>query len=268
YSRYRNSAGQRVRTALNIKGVEYEYITVSLDGGTPEDYRREVNSQALLPSLEIDGEIITQSTAQIEFIEETFDGPSLFPDNPIQRARSRAFSQGIACDIHPVIGPKLQRKFQAEHGFSKTDVLAWYQYWMHHGFEALEELLRRREVQTPFCYDDKPTVADIYLVPQLFNARRVGVDLSAYPLILEIDERCRALPAFDNAMPQNQPDYPGPSRWRISFALVPGSAAGERTKYRLLRGARSIPHSSGKSNEERPRCRFITKRRIMLAGSR
>lgn len=209
YSRYRNSAGQRVRTALNIKGVEYEYIAVSLDGGTPEDYRREVNPQALLPSLEIDGEIITQSTAQIEFIEETFDGPSLFPDNPIQRARSRAFSQGIACDIHPVIGPKLQRKFQAEHGFSKTDVLAWYQYWMHHGFEALEELLRRREVQTPFCYEDKPTVADIYLVPQLFNARRVGVDLSAYPLILEIDERCRALPAFDNAMPQNQPDYPG-----------------------------------------------------------
>lgn len=209
YSRYRNSAGQRVRTALNIKGIDYEYIPVSLDGGTPESYREEVNPQALLPTLVVDGELITQSTAQIEYIEEMFEGPSLFPDDPIDRARSRAFSQGIACDIHPVVGPKLQRKFQADHGFSKSDVLAWYQYWQHHGFEALEKLLARRPVQTPFCYDEKPTVADIYLVPQLFNARRVNVDLSPYPLIREIDERCRALPAFDAAMPEKQPDWPG-----------------------------------------------------------
>jgi len=209
YSRYRNSAGQRTRTALNIKGVEYEYIPVSLDGGAPDEYREEVNPQALLPSLVVDGEIITQSTAQIEFIEETFEGPSLFPSDPIDRARSRAFSQGIACDIHPVIGPKLQRKFLADHRFTKDEVKDWYRYWMHHGFEALEKLLHRRKRQTPFCYDDKPTVADIYLVPQLFNARRVDVDLSAYPLLVEVDERCRALPAFDRAMPQNQPDYPG-----------------------------------------------------------
>lgn len=209
YSRYRNSAGQRVRTALNIKGVEYEYIPVSLDGGAPEAYRDNVNPQALIPSLVIDGEIVTQSTALIEFIEETFDGPSLFPSDPIARARSRAFAQGIACEIHPVISPRLQRKFRAEHGFSKEQVLDWYRYWMHQGFAALERLIERRKAKTDFAYDDKPTVADIYLVPQLFNARRVGMDLSSYPLLLAIDERCRALPAFDRAMPFNQPDWPG-----------------------------------------------------------
>ena len=105
YSQYRNSAGQRVRTALNIKGVTYESIPISLDGGTPDDYVREINPQALIPSLVIDGEIVTQSTALVEFIEETFDGPSLLPDDPIARARSRAFGQVIACEMYPVMGP-------------------------------------------------------------------------------------------------------------------------------------------------------------------
>lgn len=210
YSRYRNSAGQRVRTALNIKGVPYEYIPVSLDGGAPESYR-EVNPQMLIPSLVIDGETVTQSTALIEFIEENFDGPSLFPEDPIARARARAFAQVVACEIHPVIGPKIQRHLRDTFDSSKADTLAWYTHWMHHGFATLEELLQRRKTATPFCYDDKPTVADIYLVPQLYNARRRGIemDLSAYPLLTEIDERCRALPAFDRAMPENQPDYPG-----------------------------------------------------------
>ena len=208
YSRYRNSAGQRVRTALNIKNIDYHYIPISLDGGAPEDYREKINPQALLPSLEVDGEIITQSTAQIEFIEETFSGPSLFPQNPIARARARAFSQTIACEIHPVIGPKIQRLLIHKHSLNHEDVLGWYQGWMHHGFKALEDLLHRRPVTTPYCYDVRPTVADIYLVPQLINARLVKMDLSAYPTLLEIDERCRQIPAFDMAMPENQPDYP------------------------------------------------------------
>ncbi len=211
YSRYRNSAGQRVRTALNIKGVDYEYIPVSLAGGAPQSYRDEVNPQALIPSLVIDGEIVTQSTALIEFIEENFDGPSLLPDDPIARARSRAFAQVVACEIHPIIGPKVQRHLRATFESKKEDTLAWYQHWLNHGFETLEELLRRRKTATPFCYDEKPTIGDIYIVPQLYNARRPGVemDLSAYPLLNEIDKRCRALPEFDKAMPENQPDYPG-----------------------------------------------------------
>jgi len=109
YSRYRNSAGQRVRIALNIKNIDYEYISVPLDGGVPASYRKKINPQGLLPSLVINNDVITQSTAQIEFLEENFSGPSLFPDDPIDRAHSRAFSQIIACEIHPVIGPKIQR---------------------------------------------------------------------------------------------------------------------------------------------------------------
>ena len=207
YSRYRNSAGQRVRTALNIKGVDYEYIPVSLDGGTPAEYVRDVNPQALIPSLEIDGEIVTQSTALVEWIEETFDGPSLLPDDPIARARSRAFGQVIACEMHPVIGPKLQRYMASEYGIDQEGRMNWYRHWLAEGFATLEELLRRRAVATPFCYDEKPTVGDIYLVPQIYNAVRAGVDMSAYPLVSALDECCRALPEFDKAMPQNQPDY-------------------------------------------------------------
>lgn len=209
YSRYRNSAGQRVRTALEIKGVAYEYIPVVLDGGAPPEYVEQINPQGLLPSLVVDGEIVTQSTAIVEFIEETFDGPSLFPEDPIARTRSRAFAQVIACEIHAVIGPKLRRKFLAERGDGKAYARGWYKHWMEQGFAVLEELLRRRKAAMPFCYDDKPTIADIYLVPQLFNARRVDMELSAYPLLVAIDERCRALPEFDRAMPFNQPDWPG-----------------------------------------------------------
>ena len=103
YTRYRNSAGQRVRTALNIKGLDYEYIGVGANGAiSKEDYVRDVNPQGLIPTLSVDGELIIQSTALIEFIEETFDGPSLLPDDPIARARSRAFAQVIACEMHPI----------------------------------------------------------------------------------------------------------------------------------------------------------------------
>ncbi|MFT5172282.1 MAG: maleylpyruvate isomerase [Gammaproteobacteria bacterium] len=207
YSRYRNSAGQRVRTSLNIKGVAYEYIPISIDGGAPDSYRA-VNPQSLIPALEVDGEVVTQSTALIEFIEETFDGPSLLPQKPIARARSRAFGQVIACEIHPVVGPKIQRHLRAAYNVDTDGRADWYGHWIQQGFETLEELLRRRATQTMFCYDDKPTIGDIYLVPQLYNARLAGLDLSAYPLLLELDERCRALPEFDRAMPENQPDFP------------------------------------------------------------
>ncbi len=207
YSRYRNSAGQRVRTSLNIKGVPYEYVPVSLDGGAPESYRA-INPQLLIPTLVIDDEIVTQSTALVEFIEEAFDGPSLLPQNPIARARSRAFGQIIACEIHPVIGPKIQRHLRAAYAIDSDGRADWYGHWIHEGFKTLEELLGRRNNATAFCYDDKPTIGDIYLVPQIYNARLAGLDLSAYPLLLDIDKRCRALPEFDRAMPENQPDFP------------------------------------------------------------
>lgn len=209
YSRYRNSAGQRVRTALNIKGVDYDYIGVGETGEISKEEYRAVNPQGLIPTLVIDGEKVTQSTALIEFIEETFEGPSLLPDDAVARARSRAFGQVIACEMHAVGVIRMRRHLREEHDMSEDDVRRWYEYWLHQGYGTLEELMRRRSESTPFCYDEKPTIGDLYLVPQLYNSRMFGIDLSDYPLLCEIDERCRALPAFDKAMPENQPDFPG-----------------------------------------------------------
>ena len=218
YSRYRNSAGQRVRIALNLKNISYEYIAVPLDGGVPESYRNEVNPQGLLPSLALDDKIITQSTAQIEFIEENFKGPSLYPEDPILRAHSRAFSQIIACEIHPVIGPKIQRYLINRHKFDNKEILNWYQKWMYHGFDALEELLSKRDKPMLYCYDDKPTVADIYLVPQLINARLVDMNLEKYSELLRIDKLCQTQLEFQQSMPENQPDYPGTGNVNLNFA--------------------------------------------------
>lgn len=209
YNRYRNSAGQRVRTALNIKGVDYEYIGVGSGGAiSMEAYVKDINPQGLVPTLYVDGEAITQSTALIELIEEGFDGPSLLPEEPVARARSRAFAQVIACEMHPINVGRVKTYMMAEHDQSEEDWGRWYDHWVHHGYRTLESLLARRATATPFCYDEKPTVGDLYLVPQLYNARLFNIDLSPYPLLRAIDERCRALSAFAEAMPENQPDYP------------------------------------------------------------
>ena len=208
YSRYRNSAGQRVRTALNIKGVDYEYIAVGDTGSISWDDYLVINPQRLLPTLVIDGERVTQSTALIEFIEETFSGPSLLPEDPVERARSRAFGQIIACEMHAVGVGRMRRDLADERGLTKEEVRRWYEHWLHHGYQTLENLMRQRSLATLFCYDDKPTAGDLYLVPQLYNSRLFKVDLSPYPLLTAIDERCRELPESDKAMPQNQPDFP------------------------------------------------------------
>ena len=218
YSRYRNSAGQRVRTALNIKNISYEYIvveTVGIGDGVPnapntiskEQYSL-INPQGLMPTLVIDGERVVQSTALVEFIEDAFDGPSLLPENLISRAKSRAFGQVIACEMHAVGVRRIRRNLMEKHGFSEGELKIWYENWLHHGYQTLETLMGQRAVQTPFCYDDKPTIGDIYLVPQLYNSRLFEIDLSAYPILSEIDQRCRGIQAFDKAMPYNQTDYP------------------------------------------------------------
>tara|TARA_B100000676_G_scaffold313082_1_gene391192 strand:+ start:4574 stop:5266 length:693 start_codon:yes stop_codon:yes gene_type:complete len=218
YSRYRNSAGQRVRTALNIKNIPYEYIvveTVGMDNSVPqtgksiskEDYNL-INPQGLMPTLVINGERVVQSSALVEFIEDAFEGPSLFPKNLVARARSRAFSQVIACEMHAVGVRRIRRNLMEKHGFSEEELRLWYENWLHHGYKTLETLMMQRAEQTPFCYDDKPTIGDIYLVPQLYNSRLFEIDLSAYPTLCDIEQRCREIPAFEKAMPYNQPDYP------------------------------------------------------------
>lgn len=209
YTRYQNSAGQRVRTALNLKGVDYEYVGVAMSGDGWAEYRRMVNPQGLLPTLEVDGRRVTQSTAIIEYIEENIPGPSLLPADPVVRAQSRAFAQVIACEMHAVVVSRARKLLVERFHLPEEDSLAWRNYWYKEGFDTLEALLRQRERPTPFCYDNKPTVADLYLVPQMYNFRRDGVDLSPWPLLVAVDGRCRQLAAFDDAMPEKQPDWPG-----------------------------------------------------------
>ena len=209
YTRYQNSAGQRVRTALNLKGAKYDYVPVGMEGQGWADYKAQVNPQGLLPTLEVDGRRITQSTAIVEFVEENIPGPSLLPDDPVARAQSRAFAQVIACEMHAVVVNKLRKVLVNRFHLAEEDTLAWRDFWYKEGFDTLESLLGQRERKTAFCYDEKPTMADIYLVPQMYNFRRDGVDLSPWPLLCEIDARCRELSAFMDAMPENQPDFPG-----------------------------------------------------------
>jgi maleylacetoacetate isomerase len=208
YSMDFNSAGQRVRTALHLKGLDFEYISIKKLGW--EAYR-EINPQGLAPTLDVDGKLIVQSTAILEFIEEAWPEPALYPADPVERAQCRAFAQHIACDMHPLHVGRVRRHLAETFGATETQVHDWYRHWMTTGLTALEETLRRRPRQTKFCFGDRPMMADLYLVPQVMNRRRYNTDLTPFPIIVAIDEACRALPAFQAGMPERQSDYEAPT---------------------------------------------------------
>lgn len=204
HTRYQNSAGERVRIVLNLKGIAYDYVVAP--PVTSDDYRR-INPQGLLPALEVDGQFVAQSMAIIEFLEEQFPTPSVLPADPIQRARARAFAHHISADLHPVNNRRVRAYLGAEMDQSEAAQLRWYQHWVHVAFAGLETELARRPVAYPFCFGEAPSIADACLVPQMANARRFDCDLAAYPLLVAIDARCRELAAFRDAAPVNQPDY-------------------------------------------------------------
>ncbi|MEQ9558351.1 MAG: maleylacetoacetate isomerase [Rhodospirillales bacterium] len=208
YSRYRNSAGQRVRTTLNLKNVPYEYIAV--ENMQSDDYQR-INPQRLLPAIEIDGRIFSQSTAIIDWLERTYPDPSVFPEDPKDRMDAISFSQFIACEIHPIHNHRVRDYLTDGEGWSEDKSMAWYAHWISAGLTTLETMLRQRPRQMTFCYGDSPSVADIYLVPVLFNARWYGFPLDKFPLILGVEAACSDLEAFRLAGPEMQPDYPGPN---------------------------------------------------------
>lgn len=201
-----NSAGQRVRTALHLKDLDFEYISIKQMGW---DAYRKVNPQGLAPTLDVDGRLFAQSTAILEYIEERWPDPPLLPGDAVERAQCRAFAQHIACDMHPLHVSRVRRYLMDRFGATEAQTHDWYRHWMATGLAALEETLRRRSRQTKFCFGDSPTMADLYLVPQVMNGRRYGTDLSPFPLIVAIDEACRALPAFQAGMPERQPDFAG-----------------------------------------------------------
>jgi len=211
YSFWRSSAAYRVRIALNLKGLAYELVPVNLakDGGEQHaEGFHEVNPQELIPVLSHGGRLIRQSIAIIEYLEEAFDGTRLLPTTSRERARARGIAQLIACDIHPLNNLRVMQYLEREFGTPQLEREHWMRHWIATGFAALEEILAGSPSTGEFCEGDMPSIADICLVPQVYNANRFSVDLAPYPTIRRINECCLTLSPFQNARPENQPDAP------------------------------------------------------------
>jgi maleylacetoacetate isomerase len=208
YDYFRSSAAYRVRIALNVKGLAPERAFVHLRRGAQrdDDYLA-LNPQGLVPSLVTDGgEVLTQSLAIIEWLDETHPAPPLLPSDPAGRARVRSLALAIACDIHPLNNLRVLNYLTGTLGVTEAQKNGWYRYWCDVGLEALETRLAREAATGSFCHGDAPTLADVCLVPQLANARRVDLDLAPYPTLLRIEAACGGLPAFADAAPARQPD--------------------------------------------------------------
>ena len=204
---FRSSAAFRVRIALNLKGLDYEPEVVWLPSGEQGEGRyRELNPQGLVPTLQ-DGDLrLTQSMAIIEYLDETHPEPPLLANGPAARARIRALSQIIACDTHPLNNLRVLAYITGELGASEEQKLSWYRHWITEGFNAIEALLADSERSGAYSRGPLPTLADVFLVPQVYNARRFELDLTPYPNITRIERQCLKLEAFDRARPENQPD--------------------------------------------------------------
>ncbi|MCE8036157.1 maleylacetoacetate isomerase [Halomonas sp. MCCC 1A11062] len=208
YGYFRSSAAYRVRIALNLKGLDYAQVPVNLVKGEQRDEANLArNPQGLVPILETDeGVQLSQSLAICEYLEERHPEPALLPADPEGRARVRSLAQLVACEIHPLNNLKVLKYLVHELKLDEAAKLAWYRHWIAEGFTALEARLAGEPATGEFCHGDSPTLADLCLVPQVFNAERFECDLSAYPTIRRIAERCRAMEAFAKAAPGAQPD--------------------------------------------------------------
>ena len=207
YNYFRSSAAYRVRIALNLKGLGYEYIAVHLTRGEQRAANYLVlNAQALVPTLVDEGTTLTQSLAIIEYLDERHPTPPLLPATASARARVRAIALAIACDIHPLNNLRVLQYLTRVLDVGEDAKNAWYAHWIELGLAALETQLANDAATGTFCHGDGPTLADICLVPQLANARRYAVPLGPYPTLLRIDDNCRRLPAFASAAPDRQPD--------------------------------------------------------------
>jgi maleylacetoacetate isomerase len=196
-----------VRIALGLKGLRYEPRFVHLlEGEQHLPQYRKLNPQALVPTLMEEGSTLTQSLAIIEYLEETYPEPPLLPKGLKDRAYVRALALSIAYDIHPLNNLRVIHYLKEVLGQDEAVRLAWIRHWIEEGLRAFEEHLTSHRASGRFCLGDTPTLADICLVPQVFNARRFGCDLTAFPRIQAIDEYCLGLPAFQEAAPENQPD--------------------------------------------------------------
>jgi maleylpyruvate isomerase len=210
YSYFRSSASYRVRIALELKGLPFEYLPIHLtkDGGEQfsRDYRK-LNPDALVPTyLSDDGERLTQSLAIIEYLEETHPEPPLLPRNSVDRAYVRALALQIACEIHPINNLRVLNYLTGPMKLDANAKSLWYSHWIELGFTSLEAKLNDDGLVGRYCYGDTPTLADICLVPQVFNAERMKVPLDAYPTLMRVTAAARELEAFSRAEPSIQPD--------------------------------------------------------------
>jgi maleylacetoacetate isomerase len=204
YSFFRSSAAYRVRIALSLKGVSYETLSVHLRKGAHlEDTYRKLNPQARIPSLQLDdGTMITQSPAIIEYLEEKYPKPPLLPQNAEQRAQIRAIAAIIACDIHPLNNLSALNYLRKEFLQDDAAIDKWYAYWVIDGFKAVEKMI----APAPYAFGEDVTLADVYIMPQIYNARRFNVPLQDFPKLAAVAKACEKLEAFERAQPSNQPD--------------------------------------------------------------
>ena len=214
YGYFRSSAAYRVRIALNLKGLDHEHVCVHLrrHGGEQlgEAYAA-INPQHLVPALAVadgsGGEVaLIQSLAILEYLEEVAPKPPILPADPLGRARVRGLAEAVACDIHPLQNLRVLKYLTGPLGIAEADKTAWAAHWIGAGFTAIEALLEGSPDTGRFCHGEAPTLADICLVPQVYNARRFALDLAPYPTIRRVEAACLDLPAFDAARPENQPD--------------------------------------------------------------
>ena len=204
---FRSSAAFRLRIAMNFKGLSYDYNLVNLQSGDhlSDDFKR-INPQGRVPAIDIEGNILTQSLAIIEYLDEVYPAPPLLPSDPLGKAKVRGIAGLIACDIHPLNNLAVLNYLRDQLIAEEEARLAWYRHWVKEGFDGLELILAANVETGQFCFGDTPTVADICLVPQVVNAKRFNCNLASYPTILRIFEECMSLSQFADADPMNQPE--------------------------------------------------------------
>ncbi|AHE67379.1 maleylacetoacetate isomerase [Legionella oakridgensis] len=205
YDYYRSTASYRVRIALNLKNINYETIPVHLinHGGEQHhlDYLK-INPQGLVPTLDENGHILSQSLAIIEYLDEINPEPALLPQHPLGRALVRSLSLIIACDIHPINNLRVLQQLRQQFQATEEQVNEWYHLWLKKGFDALEKRLKDLPRKNHVCYGNDVSLADLCLIPQVYNAKRFNFPMNDYPLINEINDYCRELPAFIDAAPE------------------------------------------------------------------
>ena len=207
YSFFRSGTSHRLRIALNLKGLATEYVAVDLrtEAHQSAEYKA-LNPQGLVPTLVKDGQVMTQSPAIIEWLEETHPTPALLPTSPDDRAHVRALAAMVACDIHPINNRRILEYLRHTLKTDEAAINTWCGHWITQGFDAYEALLAADPKRAGFSFGDRPGLADVYLVPQVESARRFKLDMARWPLITAVDAACMALEAFQQAAPAQQPD--------------------------------------------------------------